>query len=52
MDFFNFVWNCIVSFFELLDNVPIMGNFSALDFILGILLVFIFIKLVFGNRSD
>lgn len=46
MEFFAFIWNCIISFIELLDNVPITNNFSALDFLLSMLFFGIILSIV------
>ena len=52
MEFFTFIWNCIISFIELLDNVPITNNFSALDFLLCCILFGIVISIVLKKRSS
>ena len=52
MEIFTFIWNVIFGFIELLDDVPITNNFSALDFILCSILIGIVLSFILKKWSD
>ena len=52
MGVFTFLWNCIFNFIELLNRVPIVSGFSALDFILCCLIFSFVISMIFKRRGD
>lgn len=52
MEIFNFIFNVIIGFFELLAQVPIVNGFNALDFILCCLLFSIAFSVFSKRRSD
>ena len=52
MGVFTFLWNCIFGFIELLNRVPIVSNFSALDFILCTLLFSFVLSIVLRKKGD
>ena len=52
MGFFSFLWNCIFSYIELLNNVPIVNGYSALDFILCCLLFGFLIHILLKRSRD
>ena len=53
---FQFIWNCIIGWIELLDKIPVYttsyGSFSALDLILSFVFFIIFLRFIFVVKED